>query len=136
MAFGNERTHILSTEGMINFAKESPKARFLVATEIGIIHRLDKEAPGKRFEPVHRARDLQVHEDDHAREAARLAARLEVRGDGRARDRRARARRDRAHGRDRLIFPRPLRFPLGARALALVGGPGSAASFFGCEWCG
>jgi len=54
MAFGNERTHILSTEGMINFAKESPKPRFLVATEIGIIHRLEKEAPGKQFEPVNR----------------------------------------------------------------------------------
>jgi quinolinate synthase len=35
MAFGNERTHILSTEGMINFAKQSPKPRMLVATEIG-----------------------------------------------------------------------------------------------------
>jgi quinolinate synthase len=54
MAFGNERTHILSTEGMINFAKTSPKPRMLVATEIGIIHRLEKEAPGKRFEPVNR----------------------------------------------------------------------------------
>jgi len=54
MAFGNERTHILSTEGMINFAKQSPKPRFMVATEIGIIHRLEKEAPGKRFEPVNR----------------------------------------------------------------------------------
>jgi quinolinate synthase len=54
MAFGNERTHILSTEGMINFAKQSPKPRMLVATEIGIIHRLEKEAPGKRFEPVNR----------------------------------------------------------------------------------
>ena len=54
MAFGNERTHILSTEGMINFAKASPKPRMLVATEIGIIHRLEKEAPGKRFEPVNK----------------------------------------------------------------------------------
>ena len=54
MAFGNERTHILSTEGMINFAKASPKPRMLVATEIGIIHRLEKEARGKRFEPVNR----------------------------------------------------------------------------------
>src|SRR3989440_2630163 len=52
MAFGNDRTHILSTEGMINFAKASPKDRFLVATETGIIHRLNKEAPGKRFEAV------------------------------------------------------------------------------------
>ena len=52
MAFGNDRTHILSTEGMINFAKDSSKSRFLVATETGILHRLNKEAPGKRFEAV------------------------------------------------------------------------------------
>ena len=52
MAFGNERTHILSTEGMVNFAKSSPKQRFLVATETGILHRLNKEAPDKRFEAV------------------------------------------------------------------------------------
>jgi quinolinate synthase len=52
MAFGNERTQILSTEKMIDFAKRSEKSRFLVATETGIIHRLAKEAPGKRFEPV------------------------------------------------------------------------------------
>ncbi len=52
MAFGNGRTHILSTEGMIDFARRSPKERFLVATETGIIHRLSKEAPEKRFEAV------------------------------------------------------------------------------------
>jgi len=52
MAFGNERTHILSTEGMVNFAKQSEKRRFLVATETGILHRLSREAPGKIFEPV------------------------------------------------------------------------------------
>src|SRR6266536_6470836 len=52
MAFGNERTHILSTEGMINFATASPKPRMLVATETGILNRLNKEAPGKRFEAV------------------------------------------------------------------------------------
>jgi quinolinate synthase len=52
MAFADERTHILSTEGMIDFARRSPKQRFLVATEVGILHRLNREAPGKRFEPV------------------------------------------------------------------------------------
>ncbi|HVS85053.1 MAG TPA: quinolinate synthase NadA, partial [Gaiellaceae bacterium] len=52
MAFADERTQILSTEKMIDYAKRSPKQRFLVATETGIIHRLGKEAPGKRFEPV------------------------------------------------------------------------------------
>jgi quinolinate synthase len=52
MAFASDRTQILSTEKMIDFTKRSPKSRFLVATETGIIHRLQKEAPGKRFEPV------------------------------------------------------------------------------------
>jgi quinolinate synthase len=52
MAFANGRTHILSTEGMVKFARESPKARFLIATETGIIHRLRKDVPGKRFEAV------------------------------------------------------------------------------------
>jgi quinolinate synthase len=52
MAFANERTHILSTEQMVNYARRSPKRRFLVATETGILHRLEHEAPGKRFEPV------------------------------------------------------------------------------------
>ncbi|MCZ7588397.1 MAG: quinolinate synthase NadA [Gaiella sp.] len=52
MAFANGRTHILSTEGMIDFARRSDKDRFLVATETGIIHRLNKEAPGKTFEAV------------------------------------------------------------------------------------
>ncbi|MBD0328480.1 MAG: quinolinate synthase NadA [Thermoleophilia bacterium] len=52
MAFANGRTHILSTEKMVSFAKQSPKQRFLVATETGILHRLHKEAPGKHFEAV------------------------------------------------------------------------------------
>ncbi len=52
MAFGNENTHILGTESMIKFAKQSPKERFLIATETGIIHRLKKDVPGKTFEAV------------------------------------------------------------------------------------
>jgi quinolinate synthase len=52
MAFGDDRTKILSTEGMVSFARSSPKERFLVATETGILHRLRKEAPDKVFEPV------------------------------------------------------------------------------------
>jgi quinolinate synthase len=52
MAFANGRTKILSTEGMVEHAQASPKSRFLVATETGILHRLRKEAPGKRFEAV------------------------------------------------------------------------------------
>ena len=52
MAFGNKNTHILGTESMIRFAKQSPKERFLIATETGIIHRLKKDVPGKTFEAV------------------------------------------------------------------------------------
>jgi quinolinate synthase len=37
---------------MVRFAKASSKDSFLVATETGILHRLHKEAPGKRFEAV------------------------------------------------------------------------------------
>ncbi len=52
MAFGNERTQILSTEKMVDYARRSPAQRFLIATETGILHRLEREAPGKTFEPV------------------------------------------------------------------------------------
>ncbi|HEY4346813.1 MAG TPA: quinolinate synthase NadA [Gaiellaceae bacterium] len=49
MAFGNDRTHILSTEGMVDFARASPKRKFVIATETGIIHRLQKDVPDKEF---------------------------------------------------------------------------------------
>jgi quinolinate synthase len=49
MAFANERTHILSTEGMVEHARRSPKERFVVATETGILHRLNREVPDKEF---------------------------------------------------------------------------------------
>jgi quinolinate synthase len=55
MAFGNERTHILSTEGMVKFARESPRDRFVIATETGILHRLSREVPEKRFEAAQEA---------------------------------------------------------------------------------
>src|SRR6476660_4053050 len=38
MAFANDRTQILSTEGMVDFARRSEKQRFVVATETGILH--------------------------------------------------------------------------------------------------
>jgi len=42
----------LSTGGMLKFAKETEAGRIIVATEMGIIHRLQKENPGKQFIPV------------------------------------------------------------------------------------
>jgi quinolinate synthase len=46
--------HILSTEGMVTYAERSGARSFLVATEVGILHRLEQRAPGKRFVPVNR----------------------------------------------------------------------------------
>ena len=43
------RTHVLSTEGMVRHATASARSEFVVATETGILHRLAKEAPDKRF---------------------------------------------------------------------------------------
>ncbi len=42
----------LSTGGMCAFARESDAKEFLVGTEVGILHRLRKENPGKAFWPV------------------------------------------------------------------------------------
>ena len=42
----------LSTGGMCRFAYESNCKEFIVGTEIGILHRLRKENPDKRFYPV------------------------------------------------------------------------------------
>ncbi len=43
---------ILSTEGMIKRPKNSPNDEFIVATEVGILHRLRRENPGKTFYPA------------------------------------------------------------------------------------
>ena len=45
---------LLSTEGMLNYAAHAPAKEFLVATETGILHRMEKLNPGKRFYPVNR----------------------------------------------------------------------------------
>jgi quinolinate synthase len=47
-----ERTHILSTGGMVAEAAQSDAKRFLVATETGILHQLRKANPDKVFEAV------------------------------------------------------------------------------------
>jgi quinolinate synthase len=44
--------HIASTEGMIRLVKERPAGSFIVATETGIMHRMQQVAPDKRFYPA------------------------------------------------------------------------------------
>lgn len=39
--------HIASTSGLIDYAVKSPKQKFIVATEAGILHKMQKAAPGK-----------------------------------------------------------------------------------------
>lgn len=43
---------VLSTGGMCKYAKESKAQEFIVGTEIGLLHRLRKENPGKKFYPA------------------------------------------------------------------------------------
>jgi quinolinate synthase len=50
-----ERTHMLSTGGMLAFARESKSDSFIVATETGMLHPLEQENPGKSFIPANRA---------------------------------------------------------------------------------
>jgi len=43
---------VLSTSGMIKFAKREDVQEMIVGTEMGIIYRLNRENPGKKFIPV------------------------------------------------------------------------------------
>jgi Quinolinate synthase len=43
---------VLSTGQMLIFVKQSGQKEFIIGTEVGIIHRLQKENPGKVFYPA------------------------------------------------------------------------------------
>lgn len=44
--------HVLSTGGMLKFAKQTDAEVLIIGTEVGILHRLEKENPGKTFIPA------------------------------------------------------------------------------------
>ncbi len=44
--------YFYSTAGMVRHAKESPKRRFVIATEIDTIHKLQSDSPEKEFIPL------------------------------------------------------------------------------------
>ncbi|MBF8377999.1 quinolinate synthase NadA [Alicyclobacillus mali] len=50
-----DRTHVLSTSGMLERARESDKRSFIVATEVGILHQMERQNPDKTFIPANRA---------------------------------------------------------------------------------
>ncbi len=45
---------VLSTSGMLKYAAQSSSKEFIIGTEIGLLHRLSKENPDKRFIPATR----------------------------------------------------------------------------------
>ena len=49
-----EHTHMLSTGGMLDFARNSEATDFIVATETGMLYPLEQENPDKRFIPANR----------------------------------------------------------------------------------
>src|SRR5436309_10713418 len=50
-----EDTYFLSTEGMMRHARESDKEKMIVATETGILHRMEMESPDREFIPANSA---------------------------------------------------------------------------------
>jgi quinolinate synthase len=44
--------YVGSTSGLINYAKNSPANEFIVATEAGILHEMQKEVPNKKLIPA------------------------------------------------------------------------------------
>jgi len=48
---------VLSTGGMIKYAKESPDKEFIVGTEIGLLYTLSKQNPDKKFYPATKLSD-------------------------------------------------------------------------------
>jgi quinolinate synthase len=43
---------VLSTEGMMRYARETKTREFIIGTEIGILHRLKRQNPEKSFYPA------------------------------------------------------------------------------------
>ena len=50
--YKNRKVKILSTEGMMNYVKDSSSKQFVVATETGILYRMRQQNPGKTFVPA------------------------------------------------------------------------------------
>ena len=44
--------YIASTSGMVKICREVEDEEFVIGTEIGLLHRLEREAPGKKFYPL------------------------------------------------------------------------------------
>jgi quinolinate synthase len=45
---------VLSTSGMLKYAAQSSSKEFIIGTEVGLLHRLNRENPSKKFIPATR----------------------------------------------------------------------------------
>ena len=43
---------VCSTERMVDYCKRTPARQIIIATEAGMLHRLQRECPGKEFIPA------------------------------------------------------------------------------------
>ncbi|MEY3299837.1 MAG: hypothetical protein RLZZ597_3097 [Cyanobacteriota bacterium] len=59
--------YIGSTTALLNYAQASPKEEFIVVTEPGIIHQMQKDAPGKQFIPAPPTTSCACNECPHMR---------------------------------------------------------------------
>lgn len=48
----NPNCYMYSTSGILRHATQSPKKQFIIATEVGTLHKLQKDNPDKEFIPV------------------------------------------------------------------------------------
>jgi len=70
---------VLSTEGMCRYAAASSKTEFIIATELGILHRMAKDNPGKKFTPLQNGH-MSQHETDDSGKSAVVVAGFKTRG--------------------------------------------------------
>ncbi len=101
-----ENTHMLSTGGMLKHAHESDADTFIVATETGMLHPLERDNPGKTFVPANEAAVCQFMKMITLPKLRDCLRDLEPVVKVDPGDRRARAGADRAHGRDHSVVRR------------------------------
>ncbi|MGL5134235.1 MAG: quinolinate synthase NadA [Planktothrix sp.] len=63
----DQADYIGSTTALLNYVKNSPKLSFIVATEPGIIHQMEKETQGKSFIPAPPISSCACNECPHMR---------------------------------------------------------------------
>jgi len=65
--------HVFSTSGMVRHACASPGREFIIGTEVGLLHQLEKTCPGKVFHPLsNRAVCINMKKTDLAKVLAAL----------------------------------------------------------------